>query len=91
MAVTQRGDRLTVPATSLDASAFGKLAIEEPQSDALRRYLRRRRPLVPSALARAAVLRARQGLSTSQRTVGARPIRWSNVTRLTPASSAVAT
>jgi len=45
-------------ATYLDSSAIVKLAVEEPQSAALRRYLRRRRPLVSSALARAEVLRA---------------------------------
>jgi predicted nucleic acid-binding protein len=47
-----------VPATYLDSSAIVKLAVEEPQSAALRRYLRRRRPLVSSALARTEVLRA---------------------------------
>lgn len=44
--------------TYLDSSAIVKLAIDEPQSDSLRRYLRRRRPLVSSALARTEVLRA---------------------------------
>jgi uncharacterized protein len=47
-----------VPATYLDSSAIVKLAVEESQSAALRRYLRRRRPLVSSALARTEVLRA---------------------------------
>lgn len=42
----------------LDSSAIVRLAFEEPESAALRRYLRRRRPLVSSALARAEVLRA---------------------------------
>ncbi len=42
----------------LDSSAIVKLAAEEPESAALRRYLRRRRPLVSSALARAEVARA---------------------------------
>src|SRR5258708_28068240 len=42
----------------LDSSAIVKLAVEEPESAALRRYLRRRRPLVTSALARAEVARA---------------------------------
>lgn len=41
----------------LDSSALVKLAVREPESDALRRYLRRR-PLVASALARTEVLRA---------------------------------
>ena len=42
----------------LDSSALVKLAVEEPESTALRQYLRRRRPLVSSALARAEVARA---------------------------------
>jgi predicted nucleic acid-binding protein len=45
-------------ATYLDSSALVKLAVREPESDALRRYLRRRRPLLSSALARTEVLRA---------------------------------
>jgi predicted nucleic acid-binding protein len=45
-------------ATYLDSSALVKLAVREPESDALRRYLRRRRPLLASALARTEVLRA---------------------------------
>jgi predicted nucleic acid-binding protein len=45
-------------ATYLDSSALVKLAVEEPESGALRRYLRKRRPLVSSALARTEVLRA---------------------------------
>ena len=45
-------------ATYIDSSAIVKLAIREPESTALRRYLRRRRPLVSSALARTEVLRA---------------------------------
>lgn len=47
-----------MPATYLDSSAIVKLAVEEPESGALRRYLRRRRPLVSSALARTETLRA---------------------------------
>jgi len=42
----------------LDSSAVVKLAIAETESAALRKYLRRRRPLVSSALARTEVLRA---------------------------------
>jgi predicted nucleic acid-binding protein len=42
----------------MDSSAIVKLAVREPQSDALRKYLRRRRPLISSAVARAEVLRA---------------------------------
>lgn len=45
-------------ATYLDSSAIVKLAVREPESLALRRYLRKRRPLVSSALARTEVLRA---------------------------------
>ena len=42
----------------VDSSALVKLAIREPESAALRRYLGRRRPLVSSALARTEVVRA---------------------------------
>lgn len=42
----------------LDSSAIVKLAVAEPESAALRRYLRRRAPLVSSALARTEVARA---------------------------------
>ena len=45
-------------ATYIDSSAIVKLAVREPESDALRKYLRRRRPLISSALARTEVLRA---------------------------------
>ena len=45
-------------ATYLDSSALVKLAVREPESTALRRYLRRRRPLISSALARTEVARA---------------------------------
>ena len=45
-------------ATYLDSSAIVKLVLDEPESEPLRRYLRRRRPLVTSALARAEVARA---------------------------------
>jgi predicted nucleic acid-binding protein len=45
-------------AAYLDSSALVKLVIAEPESAALRRYVRRRRPLVSSALARTEVLRA---------------------------------
>ena len=47
-----------MPATYLDSSALVKLAIDEPESAALRRHVRRRRPVVSSALARTEVLRA---------------------------------
>lgn len=42
----------------LDSSAIVKLVVAEPESAALRRYLRRRRPLVTSALAQTEVARA---------------------------------
>jgi uncharacterized protein len=42
----------------LDSSAIVKLVVREPESAALRRYLRRRRPLISSALARTEVARA---------------------------------
>jgi uncharacterized protein len=45
-------------AVYLDSSAIVKLAVLEPESGALRRYLRRRRPWVSSSLARTEVLRA---------------------------------
>jgi predicted nucleic acid-binding protein len=45
-------------AAYLDSSAIIKLAVAEPESSALRTHLRRRRPLVSSALARTEVLRA---------------------------------
>lgn len=44
--------------TYLDSSAIVKLIVREIESDALRRYLRHRRPLVSSALARVEVSRA---------------------------------
>lgn len=44
--------------TYLDSSAIVKLAVREPESSALRRHLRRRRPLASSALARTEVIRA---------------------------------
>ena len=45
-------------AVYVDSSAIVKLAVREPESDALRSYLRRRRPLVSSTLARVEVARA---------------------------------
>lgn len=44
--------------TYLDSSALVKLAVREPESAALRRFLRRKHPLVSSALARTEVIRA---------------------------------
>jgi len=45
-------------ATYLDSSAIVKLAVHEPESAPLRRYLTRRRPVVSSSLARTEVSRA---------------------------------
>jgi predicted nucleic acid-binding protein len=45
-------------ATYIDSSALVKLAVRELESAALRRYIRRRRPLGSSALARTEVARA---------------------------------
>lgn len=45
-------------ATYLDSSAVVKLVVEEPESAALRKFLRRRRPLLSSALVRTEVVRA---------------------------------
>ena len=45
-------------ATYLDSSAIVKLVVAEPESSALRRYLRRRKPYISSALARAEVARS---------------------------------
>jgi predicted nucleic acid-binding protein len=44
--------------TYVDSSAIVKLAVVEPESKALRRFLVRRQPLVSSALARTEVARA---------------------------------
>jgi predicted nucleic acid-binding protein len=44
--------------TYLDSSAIVKLAVAEPESKALRRFLSRRQPLVSSTLARTEVARA---------------------------------
>jgi hypothetical protein len=45
-------------ATDVNSSALVKLAVREPQFDALWKHLRRRRPLVSSALARTGALPA---------------------------------
>jgi predicted nucleic acid-binding protein len=44
--------------TYIDSSAIVKLVVAEPESNALRRYLSRRRSLVSSAVARTEVARA---------------------------------
>lgn len=56
--------------TYLDSSAIVKLAVAEPESPALRRHLRRRRPLVSSALARTEVLRALRPAGPAATTAG---------------------
>ena len=56
----------------LDSSAIVKLAVREPESDALRRYLRNRRPRVSSVLARAEVMRALLGKGDAARKAGRR-------------------
>jgi predicted nucleic acid-binding protein len=56
----RQGERLALT-TYLDSSAIVKLAVREPESLALRGYLRRREPFVSSALARTEVLRAAAG------------------------------
>ena len=50
--------------TYLDSSAIVKLVVREPESAALLRYVRRRKPLVSSALARTEVARAVLHLGT---------------------------
>lgn len=55
-------------ATYLDSSAIVKLVVAEPESGALRRYLRRRKPYVSSALARAEVARAVLGFGPAGQT-----------------------
>lgn len=45
-------------ASYLDSSALVRLAVREPETAALQQYLRRRRPLVSSAVARTEVARA---------------------------------
>ena len=58
----------------LDSSAIVKLAVREPESDALRGYLRTRRPRVSSALARAEVMRALLHQGDSARKAGRRAL-----------------
>jgi antitoxin (DNA-binding transcriptional repressor) of toxin-antitoxin stability system len=54
----RRDERWAMAATYVDSSAIVKLAVREPQSDALRNYLRRRRTVISSAFARTEVMRA---------------------------------
>ena len=57
-AIVAFAGRSALPVTRRPTSAIVKLAVAEPESAALRRYLRRRRPLVTSALAGTEVARA---------------------------------
>jgi uncharacterized protein with PIN domain len=53
-------------ATYLDSSAIVKLVVHEPESAALSRYLRGRRPIVASALAQLMALAAFAGDEASR-------------------------
>ncbi|OHV04848.1 type II toxin-antitoxin system VapC family toxin [Mycobacterium talmoniae] len=58
----------------LDSSAIVKLVVREPESDALRDYLRGRRPRVSSALVRTEVMRALLDKGDSARKAGRRAL-----------------
>jgi predicted nucleic acid-binding protein len=58
----------------LDSSAIVKLAVREPESNALRRYLRSRHPRVSSALARTEVARALLDKGEAARKAGRRAL-----------------
>lgn len=70
-------------ATYLDSSAIIKLVVSEPESTALRRYVRRRRPLVTSALARTEVARALLPLGGSAVARGAEVLHSLEIVRIT--------
>ena len=61
-------------AVYLDSSAIVKLIIREPESEALRRYLRGRTPRVSSSLARSEVMRALLFYGESARKAGLRTL-----------------
>lgn len=69
-------------ATYLDSSAIVKLAVREPESVALRRYLRRKQPLVTSALARTEVARALLPFGSDAVTRGVDVLRRIDVVRI---------
>lgn len=69
-------------AVYLDSSAIVKLAVMEPESAALRRYLRRKRPLLTSALARTEVAQALLPLGSEAVSRGADVLRRIDVIRL---------
>lgn len=70
-------------ATYLDSSAIVKLVVPEPESAALMLYLRRRRPLVTSALARTEVARALMPLGTNAVRRGLDVLRRLEIVRIT--------
>ncbi|HEU0190190.1 MAG TPA: type II toxin-antitoxin system VapC family toxin [Mycobacterium sp.] len=69
-------------AVYLDSSAIVKLAVREPESDALRRYLRSRRPRVSSSLARTEVMRALLDKGESARKAGRRALAGLDLVRI---------
>jgi uncharacterized protein len=66
----------------LDSSALVKLVIAEPESAALRQYVRRRRPLVSSALARTEVLRSLLSFGETALSRGRRVLRTVELVRV---------
>ena len=68
--------------TYVDSSAIVKLAVAEPESNALRRFLSRRRQLVTSALARTEVARALMPSGTEAVSRGEEVLRRIQVMRL---------
>lgn len=72
-------------ATYMDSSAIVKLAVQEPQSAVLRRYLRNKRPLVTSALARTEVARAVLPLGSAAVAQGEEVFRRLDVVRINDA------
>jgi predicted nucleic acid-binding protein len=68
--------------TYVDSSAIVKLAVAEPESKALRRYLSRRRQLVTSALARTEVARALMPIGTEAVSRGEEVLRRIELVRL---------
>jgi predicted nucleic acid-binding protein len=66
----------------LDSSALVKLVIAEPESAALRQYVRKRRPLVSSALARTEVLRSLLSFGEAALSRGRRVLRTVELVRI---------
>jgi uncharacterized protein len=69
-------------ATYLNTSAIVKLVVREPESAALRRYMRRKRPLVTSALARTEVARVLLPLGDTAVDRGAEQLRALDIVRV---------